>query len=470
MPCWCYHSRVTHAATARSKTIIGRTLGVFRHRPFLIFWIGTLISNTGNWTENAAQSWAVTTQTAGSPNQGLMVEILQFADFCPVLLLALIAGVISDRVNRKTWGIILQSTACALGAGLAVTAFMHHATPWVVITFTFLEGVVWAFNGPVFLAIVPGLVPRAELDRALALNSVQFNMARLVGPMFAAVVIAAVGVKGAFTFNALTFIPLLIALFIALPNTPAPARSSSVSLFQDIREGLHFVWGNPGTRRLIIMGMIFMFLSAPLQGLLPVFAQSVLHGGPTLFGSMLSAIGLGSILGAFVLGMIPDYYPRHHLIPLSMCIFSGIGVLFSFCTVPGLSLLILVFCGMFWLLSLNPTNTANQLLATDANRGRVLSVMLLAQQGGMPLGHLFAGYLTHYLSPPWVVRLMLGTSLIIMLGFLFRREPGIDNLPRRKPQKLSFTGHIWEAITAHSHHPDYPAEIAVEHEEKAKSS
>jgi MFS family permease len=449
---------------------MGKAFSALRHRPFLIYWVGTFISNTGNWTENAAQSWAVTNQTAGSPNQGLMVETLQFADFCPVLLLALIAGVISDRVNRKAWVIILQSTACALGAGLAVAAFMGHATPWVVITFTFLEGIVWALNGPVVLAIVPGLVPRAELDRALALNSVQFNMARLCGPMLAAAVIAAVGVVGAFTFNACTFLPLLIALVVAIPNLPKPVRNKSVSLFHDIHDGLKFVWNGPGTRRLTIMSVTFMFLSAPLQGLLPVFAQSVLHGGPTLFGLMLSAIGLGSILGAFLLSFIPSYYPRHHLIPLSMCVFCVIGVLFSFSTSPMLSLLILVANGMFWLLSLNPTNTANQLLANDANRGRVLSVMLLAQQGGMPLGHLFAGYLTRHLSPPWVLRLMLGTLLVIMLGFLFRREPGIDNLPRRTPRKLTWTGNIWEAITAHSHHPDYPAEIAVESQQKTKPS
>ena len=453
---------------APPQSFAGRALGALRHRPFLIYWLGTFISNTGNWTENAAQSWAVTTQTAGSPNQGLMVEILQFADFCPVLLLALIAGVISDRVNRKTWVIILQSVACALGAGLAVTAFMGHATPWVVIAFTFLEGIVWAFNGPVVLAIVPSLVPRAELDRALALNSVQFNMARLCGPMLAAAVIAAVGVAGAFTFNAITFLPLLIALVVAIPHLPAPARSKSVSIFHDIHEGLRFVWNGPGTRRLTIMSVTFMFFSAPLQGLLPVFAQSVLGGGSTLFGLMLSAIGLGSILGAFILSFIPSYYPRHHLIPLSMCIFCAIGVLFSFSQTPALSLLILVASGMFWLLSLNPTNTANQLLATDANRGRVLSVMLLAQQGGMPLGHLFAGYLTHYMSPAWVLRLMLGMLLIIMLFFLFRREPGIDNLPPGKPQKRSLTENIWETITAHSHHPDYPAEIAVGSKDKSK--
>jgi MFS family permease len=429
----------------------------------LIFWIGAFVSNTGNWTENAAQSWAVTTQTIGSSHQGLMVEVLQFADFCPVLLLALLAGVISDRVNRKIWVIILQSTACALGAGLAVAAFLGKATPWVVITFTFLEGIVWALNGPVIMAIVPSLVQRGELDRALALNSVQFNMARLCGPMLAAGVIASVGIAGAFTFNAFTFIPLLIALFVAIPRTAsAPPKTKANSVSHDIREGLKFVWTHPGTRRLTIMSLTFMFFTAPVQGLLPVMAQSVLKGGPTLYGLMLSAIGLGSIVGAFVLSSIPSYYPRHHLIPLSMCTFAVVGFLFSLSKVPALSIGILVVCGTFWLLSLNPSNTANQLLATDANRGRVLSVMLLAQQGGMPLGHLFAGFLTHYMSPPWVLRVMLGTLFIIMSVFVFIREPAIDSMTRRALRDSSLRATIWEAITAHSHHPDYPAEIAVQ--------
>ena len=445
-----------------SSSAIGKTLGVFRHRPFLLFWLGACISNTGNWTENAAQSWAVTSQTVGNPHQGLLVEMLQFADFCPVLLLALLAGVISDRVNRKVWLIILQSVACALGAGLAVAAFLGKATPWVVITFTFLEGIVWALNGPVFLAIVPSLVPQAELSSALALNSVQFNMARFCGPMLAAVIIGGIGVAGAFALNALTFLPLLIALIVAIPNLRAPTRSGTFSIGNDIRDGLKFVWTSPGTRRLTIMSLVFMFLTAPLQGLLPVFAQSVLKGGPTLFGLMLSAIGLGSILGAFLLSAIPAYYPRHHLIPLAMFIFALIGICFSFSRVPALSLAILVASGAFWLLSLNPTNTANQLLATDANRGRVLSVMLLAQQGGMPLGHLSAGFLTHYMSAPWVLRLMLGTLLLLMPFFLIHREPAIDSMPRRQLGKLTLRAAIWEAITAHSHNPAYPSEISVE--------
>jgi MFS family permease len=449
------------APNALLRPALRRPLSVFRHRQFLIFWIGASISNMGNWTENAAQSWAVTSQTIGNPHQGLLVEFLQFADFCPVLLFALLAGVISDRVNRKVWLITLQALACVLGAGLALAAFLGRATPWVVIAFTFLEGIVWALNGPVFLSVVPGLVPRAELDRAIAFNSVQFNMARLCGPMLAAALIGAVGVAGAFTFNACTFLPLLIALLLAIPSSPAPSRSKTASIYDDIREGLNFVWKSPGTRRLTIMGVIFMFLAAPLQGLLPVFAQNVLKGGPTLFGLMLSAIGLGSILGAFLLTCLPSYYPRHHLIPLAMCVFAIIGLLFSLSKIPALSLIILVASGTFWLLSLNPSNTANQLLATDANRGRVLSIMLLAQQGGMPLGHLLAGFLTHYMSPSWVLRLMLGTLLVVMTIFLFVREPAIDNMPRRKLGKLTLRGIIWEALTAHSHHPAYPAEIAV---------
>jgi MFS family permease len=439
-----------------------RALGPLRHRAFFLFWIGAFISNTGNWTENAAQSWAVTSQTRASANQGMMVETLQFADFCPVLLLALFAGVIADRVNRKVWLVMLQSSACLLGAGLAVAAYLGKATPWLVIAFTFLEGVVWALNGPTILAVTPTLVPRAQLDRALALNSVQFNMARLCGPMISAALIGAIGITGAFAFNALTFLPLLAALLFAIPATPSPARKEDGSIARDLREGLQFVWRHPGTRRLTIMSVIFMFLSAPLQGLLPVFAERVLHGGPTLFGMMLSAIGLGSIAGAFFLSFIPSYYPRHHLIPLAMFAFSALGLAFSFSNAPALSLGILVASGACWLLSLNPSNTANQLLATDENRGRVLSVMLLAQQGGMPLGHLLAGFLTHYMSPQWVLRGMLGALLIATAVFVWLREPAIDNMRRRQLPNLSFFENLWEAVTAYSHHPDYPAEIEVQ--------
>jgi hypothetical protein len=127
--------------------------------------------------------------------------------------------------------------------------------------------------------------------------------------MVAAGLISAIGVVGAFTFNALTFVPLLLVLMLEIPSMKAPTRNEKTSILFELREGLEYVWTHPGTRRLTIMSVIFMFLSAPLQGLLSVFAQKVLHGGPTLFGSMLSAIGLGSIVGRFCFRSFPRTIP-----------------------------------------------------------------------------------------------------------------------------------------------------------------
>ena len=411
-----------------SLPAIAKTFGAFRYRPFLLFWIGACISNTGNWTENAAQSWAVTSQMVGNPHQGMYVELLQFADFCPVLVLALLAGVISDRVNRKTWLIILQAVAGVLGAGLAVAAFLGRATPVVVIVFTFLEGIVWALNGPVFLAVVPSLVPkgffgsrpRAELhpvQHGPALRADARGTDHRGG-----------GSRGRFHVERLHLSSAAGRVVVlhsddsqtATHRDDLHARGHSRRLEVCVEKSRHPAADDHG-----------LGLHVPERAVAGSAARVCAERAQRRSGALwVDALSdwLGSILGAFVLSYIPSYYPRHHLIPLAMSVFAAIGMLFSYSTAPALSLVILVACGTCWLLSLNSSNTANQLLATDANRGRVLSVMLLAQQGGMPLGHLFAGFLTHYMSPQWVLRLMLGTLLVVMPIFLLRREPAIDNM------------------------------------------
>jgi MFS family permease len=143
---------------------------------FRLIWAGAFLSNIGNWMENSAQNWAVVTQVAPS-RQAFWSEILNFADFAPALFLVLLAGVITDRVNVKYYLLILQALACALGAGLAVAAWAHLASPITVIAFTFAEGIVWALNGPAWQSIVPMLVPRSQLPQAVALTSIQFNLA-----------------------------------------------------------------------------------------------------------------------------------------------------------------------------------------------------------------------------------------------------------------------------------------------------
>jgi len=431
---------------------------VFRHPIFVLIWSAAAISNIGNWMEGVAQGWAVVQQTQDDPHRSaLFTELLSVADFAPVLFLALIAGVIADRVNRKIWLFILQATACLLGAGLALIGYYGLLTPERVIALTFAEGIVWALNGPVWMAVVPHLVPREELEFATAANSLQFNLARLVGPVLAGVIIGFSGVTLAFFINALTFVPVLIALFW-LPNKGTPKSEKSDSISNDLFSGVRYTWNHRGLRRLALMSMMFTFLSAPVQGLLAIFARQVLGGTSTLYGVMLGAIGLGSITGALSLGRIPAYYPRHHLIPLAMSCFCVFGIAYSFSHILWLSVLLLFCCGFCWLMTLNPLSTATQLLATDENRGRVLSVMLLCTQGAMPLGHLFAGALSYYLSPENVLHCMLGLMLVLSIYFLFHREPQIDQMDRRTLSSRSFLEQVMEALTAQSHRPAGPSE------------
>ncbi|HTV47658.1 MAG TPA: MFS transporter [Phycisphaerae bacterium] len=444
----------TSDLTDQPRPGFSSTLAVFRTRTFLYLWCGALISNIGNWMENAGQNWAVVSGVKDNPRlAALLTEVLNFADFAPVLLLALAAGVISDRVDRRKWLLILQSLACLLGAGLAVVGYMGLASPGVVIGFTAAEGVVWAFTGPTWLALVPAVAPREYLPRAVALNSVQFNLARLIGPVLAGLIILRWSVNLAFAINAATFVFVIAALFKIPPQPPRADRVRRHPV-HDLKEGLRFVTTHRGIRQLAIMAIIFMFLAAPVQGLLAVYAHQVLHGQSDLYGWMLGSIGLGSVLGALFLGRIPSYYPRHHLIPLAMTLFTIMALAYSFSTIPLLSLPLLLMCGFFWLMALNSSNTANQLLASDEMRGRVMSVMFLCIQGSLPLGHLAAAGLTTLMPATWVLRGMLCVLFICTLVFLIRREPAIDNLTRRQGiRRESFGETIWEAITADSHRP-----------------
>ena len=426
---------------------------VFRHRMFAVIWAGALLSNIGNWMEDSAQNWAVVSALRGEPRRAaFMSEILGCANFIPALVLSLIAGVLADRVNLRRILLWLQTLACLLGAALAVVAWRGLATPWVVIAFTFAEGIVWALNGPSWQSLVPKLVPRDELPLAIAANSAQFNLARLVGPFLAGLLIIHVGIAAAFTVNAVSFVPVLFALWMLPSGDGRKAQVNSRSMFRELGSGLGTVWKQPGLRRLSLMLACFMFLSAPAQGLLAAYVQQMMGGDSRLYGGMLGAMGLGALLGALALGRIPKYYPRHHLIPLAMCMAAGSMLLLTTTVRPIPGLLAMCTMGFFWMLSVNSTNAAAQLLAGDGHRGRIMSVILLCNQGFLPLGHLTAGVLANTLSPAWVIRSMVGILLVLALIFLFWREPAIDSLERRS-LKLQWRQRLWEILTAQSHRP-----------------
>src|SRR5882672_3880403 len=399
---------------------------VLRHRAFRWIWIGALVSNVGNWMEAVAQSWLVQQQT----NSPFMVELLAASEFVPHAVLMLAAGWLADHYDRRRLLLLGQVTMMVLGAVLAVAAHLGWATPWVIIALSFAEGAAWATVTPSWQAIVPALVPREELPGAIALNSAQFNTARLLGPMIAGALLSAASAAFVFDLNVLSFLGIVAVLAVI-----------------KVRGALH----EPGPRRIILGVFAFSLLAAPVQGLLPAMADQVLHVGAHGYGVLLSCLGAGAIVGALTLARLPRGYPRHHLIPLSMLGFALCALVYGVSRWPLLSGAALAVGGVFWVWSLASSSTAMQLLVPEGLRGRAMSVLALATTGPLPLGHLLGGTVAHAFGIRAGVLGSCGALAAFAAWSAWAREPAVDAMQLPPPTPRGFRAAVWEALTAASH-------------------
>jgi len=417
---------------------------VLRHPAFRWIWLGALVSNTGNWMEAVAQSWLVQQQT-GSP---FMVELLAASEFVPHAVLMLAAGWLADHYNRRKLLLAGQSVMMVLGAVLAVAAHLGWATPWVIIAISFAEGAAWASVTPSWQAVIPALVPRSELPSAIALNSAQFNTARLLGPMIAGALLSAASAAFVFDLNVVSFIGIVVVLAaIRVPEAElAAAHTSGGELMQSggIRPALRWAVYEPGPRRIILGVFAFALLAAPVQGLMAPMADEVLHIGAHGYGILLSCLGAGAIAGALTLARLPRSYPRHHLIPLSMLAFSLCALVYGASRWPLLSGAALVVGGVFWVWSL-------QLLVPERLRGRAMSVLALATTGPLPLGHLLGGTVAHALGIRAGILVSCGVLAAFCAWSTLAREPGIDDMKLPPPPARGLRAALWEALTAASH-------------------
>jgi MFS family permease len=432
---------------------------VLAYPAFRWIWLGALVSNVGNWMETVAQSWLVQQQTS-SP---FLVEMLAASEFVPVALLTLWAGTLADRHDRRKLLLAGQISMMLLAAVLAVLTHLHLATPWVVIALAFAEGAAWASVTPAWQALVPALVAREELPSAIALNSVQFNTARLIGPMLAGALLSASGAALVFDVNVVSFIAIVVAL--ALVRVPAAKLHAAPTTASELRkigpdeaghggilEALRWVTRMRGPRRLLLGLFAFALLAAPVQGLLPVYAGDLLKVGAAGYGVLLSCLGAGAICGALSLARLPRRYPRHHLIPLSMLGFAVCAIVYGASSVMLLSCAALAVGGVFWVWSLAASSTAMQLLVPEKLRGRGMSVLSLATMGPLPLGHLFAGTVAHAFGARVAVIGMTGALACFALWSVWAREPGIDALePSLPPRGRGVREAIWESFMAASH-------------------
>lgn len=377
--------------------------------------------------ETVAQGWIVSTQTR-SP---LYVELLSFVHFLPIIFFVIPGGSIADRVDRRKVIVTTQTLMCVLATTIAVLSYLGWLTPWIILIIGFLHGVLWAFNGPAWQALLISLVPKADLESAIALNSLQYNLARLTGPILAGLLIAAWGNTVAFTLNAFSFLGVIWAVRQAQTFDAVLKPRIEKQTFSSV---WRWVWHHKGAKQIIIAMAFFATLSAPLQGLMPFFASDVLHIGPEGLGLLLGCLGGGAVMGAFLLGQLPSHYPRHHLIPIAICCFATFMIFYSQSSSPILSYALLFMAGIFFLLTMTSGTTAMHILVPENIRGRAMSILILANLGMLPIGHIAAGFLASLVGPRAATLVFSSILLVSGIILLLKRKSEIDGVEFKRPR------------------------------------
>ncbi len=391
---------------------LSRTFQAYRYRDFRLMWFGAFTSSTGTWMQTVAQSWLVLSLTGSAFYLGLT----GFLGEVPFILFTLVGGVVADRFDRRK--LLLGSQYVQMTCAFILTALvlLNRVQIWHFLVLVFVAGTAQSFGGPAYQALIPGLVNREAVPNAVALNSIQFNLARVVGPILAGAALASVGAALCFGLNGLSFVAVIISLYL-IRTTFKPERTNE-SVLTGIRNGLSFIKSRGSLWQLSVLGFVSTFCGIPLLTLLPIFAKNIFLTGATGYASMMATSGAGAITGALLYAGIAHRENRGKLTLSVQLAFALLLATFALSRNMVLSYATL-FLGGLCLITLFASITALvQLATTEEMRGRVMSVFMLAFRGGMPLGNLAAGYLAAQLSPS--VALITGSAILgsTALGFL----------------------------------------------------
>lgn len=395
-----------------------QTFASLRHRDYRLLWIGTLFSSSGQWIQQVSIGW-LTYQVTGSP---FLLGAINGLRSLPLLILGPFGGVAADRMDRRRLMLSTQLFLMTVTAVFATVVATGHAHVWNIVLFTLLTGVAWAFNMPVRNSIVPHLVPRADLMNAVALNSAGFNLTRVVGPSLAGLLIAGVGIGGNFYLQSIAYVG--VAAMVWQMHFPAGAPAArEVSVTRNLVEGARYVWRHETLRAQMTLALVPVVVAMPYTSLMPVFAKDVLHRGAGGFGVLMSAAGVGAVIGTLTIATLGNVQRKGMLLFVALV---GLGVslmLFSQSRSFPLSLALLVLVGGFQMTYMTTNQTLLQVSTPDEFRGRVMGIYML-NQGLLPLGSLFAGIFADAWSAPAAVALM-GTSVLVLCALGFTLMPAM---------------------------------------------
>lgn len=394
-----------------SRLAFAPGLRALRHRNFRIYWFGQMISLVGTWMQSVAQGWLMHRLTASA----FMLGLLSFAQFFPVLPLALWAGVLADRTDKRRLLMITQSLLLVQAVMIALAVTTGVIRPWMVLVLALFYGCINTFDLPARQSFVIELTGREDLSNGIALNSAAFNTARILGPAAAGLMLVAIGEGGCFWMNALSFAAVLVALAaLRLPKHEQPATERSLG--STLTDGVRYAWETPAIRDLLLLLSVCAGLGFQYNVLLPVYARDILHAGPRSYGALLSAFGAGSLVAAVRMTMKLDRWAlrRNLLVGLTL---GGLGMLgFAWWHwLPGM-MVMGALAGFGLILYVSSTNVLIQMTTEDRFRGRVMSLYTLMFVGTAPYGALLAGTIAQRMGAPVATSLC---AVMLLCGALW---------------------------------------------------
>ncbi|HXA48744.1 MAG TPA: MFS transporter [Candidatus Acidoferrum sp.] len=390
--------------------MLQRVFKAFHYRDFRRMWIGACISSIGTWMQVMAQGMLILNL---SDNSAFLLGLDAFLGGIPIFLFSLVGGVIADRIDRRK--VLLGSQFVQMGCALLLTTMLilHVVRVWEVLCLSFIVGLAQAFGGPAYQALIPTLVEKEDMPNAIALQSIQFNVARVIGPAVGGLAMTHLGNVWCFGLNGLSFLAPIISLILVKPKfTP---QKTTDSILASIKQGISFVRGQSAMEALMVLAFCMTLLGIPMMTFLPFYAKKVIFTDmkpETVLTLFLSASGIGSIVGSLTLAWLGNmkHKGRATLIML-ICLGATISG-FALSKNVWLSCLMLFLGGISLIAVFALVNSLVQLITTNEMRGRVMSVYNVAFRGGMPMGNLMAGRLVESFTAPVV----LAVNGVVLVG------------------------------------------------------
>ncbi len=403
-------------AGARTKPgWLRQTFSALHYPDFRLLWFGAFTSTIGTFMQTFAQAWLVYSMT----DSAFLLGVDGFLSTGPMLLFSLFGGVIADRVARRKIMLLSQYLQMAFALILALLIYLHQIKVWHIFVMSFLTGSTQSFSGPAYASLLPLLVKREDVPNAIAMNSMQFNLARVLGPALGGLVFGWWGAASCFTLNGISFIAVIIAYtIIRIP--PIHEQSRPKGILHEMTEGFRFVSARRSLLLLTFLAFAGTFLGMPLFTMLPAVAKSIFGLGPRGLSLLQADYGVGSVVGAIFVAA-SGYAAKKGRIALAMQLaFAFCLALFGLSRNLTSSLIIAFVAGACIVGVVSLYSSLVQLMINDSMRGRVMSIFMLAFRGGMPLGNLVAGYVAQRWSISFALAVNGAVLAVVALWFILR--------------------------------------------------